>query len=513
MADIKDIKKIRVGTVEYDISAKYIIDNSGTTTVLHEWQDILNLIEAGLEIVALDELPTADQQAYDTYHNSIVLIPSSTTAPQNVKNEFIIVKGGTASFPTFTWEQIGSTEVDLTNYAKKTEAAKPGTYTTSTPSANYTGGAGAQTITITDVVGAGTYTITSEGSYQKAATQTGSTGGTTTSNSGTAGGHTIDFSNASASFTGTSESITLQGNLVTYDAEIEDHTFTIPAHNHTVTVTANSTTHIATGVSSVTSAGGHSHSIDTHEHVDNVAIKGVNTWNAGTTGVLQQATTAPIISVSGTGGGSAFAVNANTQELMYSPTVSTVGVLSWSLASITTITYISGVTSTTGDKYVKGYSTTPVLPSLLVTTATVAGASSAVTLTSSTDGAHTHTVNLNTSVIPYLTGVSVNNNSSVTRTLTHTLAAGTVPKTTSITVTGSYQPKGSVSISGSQTIAAHSHTYVALPAHSHSIGLSTTSISVSGDLSLISSDRTVNISNHTHSLSNHTHSVTIPSIE
>lgn len=53
--------------------------------------------------------------------NKIYLVPSSSAAAQNVKDEFITIDNGEGSDTRYTWEQIGSTTIDLSDYYTKSE--------------------------------------------------------------------------------------------------------------------------------------------------------------------------------------------------------------------------------------------------------------------------------------------------------------------------------------------------------------------------------------------------------
>lgn len=57
-------------------------------------------------------LPTASA---DTMYK-IYLVPSTNSATQNAKDEFITIRSGSEGSYTYAWEQIGSTTVDLSNY-------------------------------------------------------------------------------------------------------------------------------------------------------------------------------------------------------------------------------------------------------------------------------------------------------------------------------------------------------------------------------------------------------------
>ena len=67
--------------------------------------------------VSVSTLPTASA---DTM-NKIYLVPSSSPQTQNVKDEYITISVTDQGTTTYSWEQIGSTEVTLTNYYTKTE--------------------------------------------------------------------------------------------------------------------------------------------------------------------------------------------------------------------------------------------------------------------------------------------------------------------------------------------------------------------------------------------------------
>lgn len=73
-------------------------------------------MEAALEIVVLNELPAANKAAWDSYHNAIVLVPKASAQSQNAKDEYIIVRSGSAESYTYAWEKIGDTEIDLSGY-------------------------------------------------------------------------------------------------------------------------------------------------------------------------------------------------------------------------------------------------------------------------------------------------------------------------------------------------------------------------------------------------------------
>jgi len=71
--------------------------------------------------VSVAELPTASA---DTM-NKIYLVPSTNPETQNVKDEFITISATDQGLTTYSWEQIGSTTVDLSGYytSAQTDAA------------------------------------------------------------------------------------------------------------------------------------------------------------------------------------------------------------------------------------------------------------------------------------------------------------------------------------------------------------------------------------------------------
>lgn len=84
------------------------------------------------EVVA--SLPTA---AAGTMHK-IYLVPSADPKAQNIKEEFITIDNGTEAETRYTWEQIGSTAIDLSGYytSQQTDAAISAALTAAL--ANYT---------------------------------------------------------------------------------------------------------------------------------------------------------------------------------------------------------------------------------------------------------------------------------------------------------------------------------------------------------------------------------------
>ena len=83
--------------------------------------DLIALISAipGLEIVVVNTLPTASA---DTM-SKIYLVPSADPQSSNVKDEYITIDNGASAQTRYTWEQIGSTAIDLSDYVTDQELA------------------------------------------------------------------------------------------------------------------------------------------------------------------------------------------------------------------------------------------------------------------------------------------------------------------------------------------------------------------------------------------------------
>lgn len=78
-------------------------------------QEIETVSKLVLEVV--DELPTASADTMD----KIYLIPCEEPGSQDSKDEYITVRAGDEGAYTYTWEKIGNTKVDLSQYYKKDE--------------------------------------------------------------------------------------------------------------------------------------------------------------------------------------------------------------------------------------------------------------------------------------------------------------------------------------------------------------------------------------------------------
>ena len=70
-------------------------------------------------VQSLPDPPSADTM------NVIYLVPSPNPQTQNAKDEYITVRSGSSPSYTYAWEQIGSTELDLSDYPEFEETSDP----------------------------------------------------------------------------------------------------------------------------------------------------------------------------------------------------------------------------------------------------------------------------------------------------------------------------------------------------------------------------------------------------
>jgi hypothetical protein len=99
-----------------DVITKAVNDlvNYYTKSQTYSKTEVDNLIAAikQFTIVSVPELPTASA---DTV-GKIYLVPAETPAQQNVKDEYITISMSEGGTTTYSWECIGSTAIDLSNY-------------------------------------------------------------------------------------------------------------------------------------------------------------------------------------------------------------------------------------------------------------------------------------------------------------------------------------------------------------------------------------------------------------
>lgn len=529
--DTIHIKKINVGGTEFPIDASYLEG--------HTWAEIQQAIEAAFTAYtswSSDDYALANpSQAYfeskivnvpygvklfwdngnkptseaarpsysvgtltaaNADHNKIYLVCVGSGDKQKY-DEYItseVISGGVTSWQ---WERLGSTDVDLSNYPTKDVAGKAGTYTSSTSSITVTGSAGGGSATGTATVTLPTTTITSQ-------SNSGST--TATVNTSSAGGEVI--SGSYYGFSGNTVTLTATGSA---DVWIHKHVYqpagsisgstVVPAHSHSISPSKNTTT-VVSGITKANSAGGHTHTIDTHSH--GTPVSGITGLNTTTVKAFKTGGSASL-STKNWGFSSSI-----TTGIMYSPTVSNSGVLSWSTANASTQDALSFTAATGEDVTVA--SPTPAGTQLF------AISQEAVTLTSSSAGSHTHGIDFSTTSITYVSDATITGNNSsftvygsnfaftgTTATLTH-VPQGSPTTTTDelltvehVSASVKYTPSGT--ITGGYTISAHTHsvTYQAPANHTHSVTIAQQSLTGTASVA---------ISNHTHTMG-HTHTVTV----
>ena len=104
MADNKLISKVTIGGVVYDLKDKYARE---------KLLSLEGVIAGGVQIEVVNELPTASRNTV----GKIYFIPH-THSEKDIYDEYLTIIGGTKETPTYYWEKIGSTDIDLSGYAK-----------------------------------------------------------------------------------------------------------------------------------------------------------------------------------------------------------------------------------------------------------------------------------------------------------------------------------------------------------------------------------------------------------
>lgn len=472
-------------------------------------------------------------------------------------DEYIAAQETNLGVTSWVWERLGSTDVDVSNLARKDEAAKAGTYTTSEASTVTTGSGGSGTATGTATITVPVQTVTST----------------------SAGGVTIQGSNFG--FSGSTGTITI-GNNTNDHVWIDRHKYqpagtiggsaTVPSHGHTYStitmVTPSKITAWSAGslpsvtpITVVTGNGG----------TPSIAITELTSTSASVlTGVKASSTTTAVTGISTSG--SAFvtgysttpdktsvvtgvsvnssdtaikSISSGTTSVFNSATVSSAGVLSFnstdvlnSVSAGSTFTAVKGITAS-GTTYcvvdIPSLSTATALTGVTKDTATVvtgvgangttnaltsvgAGATAAVlnSLATATAYMFSNTTTargslpsltyegataINSFVLQDAPSVTINGSNFTFTGTTATLGHGVTGTPTTATAdqlwvdiaTRTINFTPTGSITGSQTVSGHSHNVT--------IGATT-----------VVGTAAVAVSNHTHSMG-HTHTVTLPNCE
>lgn len=407
-----DIKQILIGTTTYDIDAVKFAGKSE-----QQW---LDLIHAGLTLVAVDELPAASK---DTM-GKLYLVPHSH-ASGDTKDEYITIRSGAEGAYTYAWEKIGSTDIDLSNYVTK------GNYTTADGGEGATGSAGAATITSGP---AGEQTATGDVSitYKKSAAATGN-----------GGAATVDFTKAS--FAGTAATISMSADY-TPEGSITGSQ-SVAAHSHTVNLAS-------TGKTVVTAQG--TFSQGSLPSIDTTKFSG-GSLSTGSQATFKQGSKASLTAQS-------------TANFLNGATVSAAGVLSFNAAPAVTD---RGTFTANGNDSFTANTLQVLTPASLAEGFFSAGSLPTLGAASTTTINHITGATLNTAGAVTISGSNFGFSGT----------AATLSMSTSYTPTGSITGSQSIAnhthaitltdttVTGTASVAIANHTHsVTIANHTHSIG-------------------------------------------
>lgn len=512
MAVQEYIKRIQVESDEWELCVKALQDENGDPVT---YSQIKSLIEAGFDIVVLEELPTASASAYTTYKNDLVLVPQSRIGENNNYDEYVIQRNGTEGSYTYRWEKIGSTEVDLSNYVQK------GTYTTAAASGN-TGAGGADTISvsITGEYATGSTVI----NYDKVSSISDHTIA--------AHSHTVNKTTASITFVtgvgaeGTVDAITgVAANGTTNAVTSVSINATTPVAKEgikSVGLTASTTTTTGDGAVQYLEAISGSAPALTGT---TVFVTGYPNFSGGSkaadTFTANTPTTLDLTKFSGgtftqgakasfTQGAKASLSYTATQDVMYSATVNS-GVLSWSTTTLSKINSWSAngtdtftpngndsfTAATLNTGFYKAGSAASFVEGAFTAAALGTASTKSVGISGGSYSGTTKYIKPTTTAaetVSVATGITV----STAAVLTGVKASGTatVIKSTGLTTSSAtFMTGATLSEAGATTL-------------SHTITYTTPSITVSVDVP-IDHEHTINISDHTHTLNNHTHNINL----
>ena len=95
-------------------------NNGKIEQVKQELIDYINAHDGG-EIQIVETLPTASAETYFNDSKTIYMVRNTSTSGDNYYDEYITIRTGEESSYTYSWEHIGSTQIDLSNYVQKTQ--------------------------------------------------------------------------------------------------------------------------------------------------------------------------------------------------------------------------------------------------------------------------------------------------------------------------------------------------------------------------------------------------------
>ena len=471
-----NIKQILVGSTTYDIEALHFTTGSLDTPA--QWKQYIDdLANKGIQIVIADPA-TGKQEPATTASAStmgkLYMVQFSGQTESGTYTEFITIESGTST-KTYSWEKIGTTAADLSEYAKK------GTYNTSSAGEGTTGEGGAETAV-------GTASVT----YSKASNATGSAGGATVN------GSNFTFTGTKATLTLTQDyqpagTVSKPGITLGTKATITYATGSAKSGGTAAAVTAYpnfsggsaSGTFVTSAIASAsldvktTSATGYQAVVTAQGTLSGGSATGTFNTNAIKDITLSASDTstdgpAYISAVSGTFNNDAYkaSVDGTTLKLVAAGTASVNPTVKYmkhtnTAAATASVSYTAPSLGAATTKYIKVNTTAADTDSVSWTAASLGTPTTATVIKS--DGLTTATFNNYTSA-------SLDNAPVFTGT------------TATLSLSTDYTPSGS--IGGSQTINGHTHS------------ITLTDATASGSAS-------VPISAHTHSIGNHTHSVVI----
>ncbi len=83
-----------------------------TTKAIKQYVD--DLVSAGVDIEVVNELPTASKDTKGKFY----FVAHTHEGDKDIYDEYVTVVGGTSEEPTYSWEKIGNTDIDLSAYVK-----------------------------------------------------------------------------------------------------------------------------------------------------------------------------------------------------------------------------------------------------------------------------------------------------------------------------------------------------------------------------------------------------------